>query len=151
MLRRAGCAVGRKHVATLMRTLGIEALYRRANTSRRHPAHPIYPYQLRGMTIDRANQVWAMDTTYIPLARGFVYLTAVLDWATRRVRAWRLSNSLTADAGVDALEQAIARYGAPEIVNTDQGSQFTSSASSACRKTTASRSAWTAKVAGATT
>ena len=128
MLRREGHrTIGRKHVATLMRRMGIEALYRRANTSRRHAAHRIYPYLLRGLTIERPNQVWAMDTTYIPMSRGFVYLTAVLDWATRRVLAWRLSNSLAADAAVEALEEAIARYGAPEIMNTDQGSQFTCS------------------------
>lgn len=128
MLRREGRQpIGRKHVATRMRRMGIEALYRRANTSQRHAAHRIYPYLLRGLAIERPNQVWAMDTTYIPMSRGFVYLTAVLDWATRRVLAWRLSNSLAADAGVEALEEAIARYGAPEIMNTDQGSQFTSS------------------------
>lgn len=120
--------MGRKHVATLMRKMGIEALYRKANTSRRHAADRIYPYLLRGLTINRPNPVWAMDTTYIPMARGFVYLTAVLDWATRRVLAWRLSNTLAADACVDALEEAIHRYGAPEIMNTDQGSQFTSAA-----------------------
>jgi len=128
LLRLRGFLIGRKHVATLMRTLGIEALYRKANTSKRHPGHKVYPYLLRGITIDRANQVWAMDMTYIPMARGFVYLTAVLDWATRRVLAWRLSNSMAADACVDALEEAISNYGAPEIMNTDQGSQFTGSA-----------------------
>jgi putative transposase len=128
MLRLHGHEVGRKHVATLMRKIGIEALYRKANTSRRHAAHRIYPYLLRGLTIERPNQVWAMDTTYIPMQRGFVYLTAVLDWATRRILAWRLSNSLTTDACVEALEEAIHRYGAPEILNTDQGSQFTSAA-----------------------
>lgn len=128
MLRLRGHAVGRKHVATLMRTMGIEALYRKANTSRRHAAHRIYPYLLRGLTIEGPNQVWAMDTTYIPMQRGFVYLTAVLDWATRRILAWRLSNSLTADACVEALEEAIHRHGLPEIMNTDQGSQFTSAA-----------------------
>lgn len=126
MLRAQGEAIGRKRVATLMRKMGIEALYRRANTSKRHAAHRVYPYLLRGLAIERPNQVWAMDTTYIPMARGFVYLTAVLDWATRRVLAWRLSNSLAADACVEALEEAIHRYGAPEIMNTDQGSQFTS-------------------------
>jgi putative transposase len=127
MLRNEGQAVGRKHVATLMRRMGIEALYRRANTSARHAAHRIYPYLLRGLAIERANQVWAMDTTYIPMSRGFVYLTAVLDWATRRVLAWRLSNSLAADAAVEALEDAIAKNGVPDIMNTDQGSQFTAS------------------------
>ncbi len=125
LLRQERYTVGRKHVATLMRTMGIEALYRKANTSRRHPEHRIYPYLLRGLSIDRPNQVWAMDITYLPMARGFVYLAVVLDWATRRILAWRLSNSLTADFCVEALEEAITRYGAPEIMNTDQGSQFT--------------------------
>lgn len=128
LLRLRGFMVGRKHVATLMRTLGIEALFRKANTSRRHPGHKIYPYRLRGLSIDRPNQVWAMDMTYIPMARGFIYLTAVLDWATRRVLAWRLSSNMEADACVDALEEAIAKHGAPEIMNTDQGSQFTCAA-----------------------
>jgi putative transposase len=128
MLRRDGTVVGRKRVATLMRKMGLEALYQRPNTSRRHAAHPVYPYLLRGVTIDRPNQVWAMDTTYIPMRRGFVYLTVVLDWATRRVLAWRLSNSLGADVAVAALEDALARHGTPEVMNTDQGSQFTSGA-----------------------
>lgn len=124
LLRQDGYAVGRKHVATLMRMMGIEALYRRANTSRRHPEHLIYPYRLRGLTIDRPNQVWAMDITYLPMARGFVYLAVMLDWGTRRILSWRLSNSLTADFCVEALEEAISRYGTPEIMNTDQDSQF---------------------------
>lgn len=128
MLKLEGLEVGRKHVGTLMKKMGIEAIYRKSNTSRRNQAHRIYPYLLRDLTIDRPNQVWAMDTTYIPMRRGFVYLSAVLDWATRRVLAWRLSNSLTADPCVDALEEAILKYGSPEIMNTDQGSQFTSSA-----------------------
>ena len=119
MLRLAGHPIGRKHVATLMRKMGIEALYRKANTSRRHPAHRIYPYLLRGLAIERPNQVWAMDTTYIAMRQGFVYLTAVL--------AWRVSNSLAADSCVEALEEAIHSYGVPEIMNTDQGSQFTGS------------------------
>jgi len=127
LLRHEGHAIGRKRVTTLMRRMDIEALYQKANTSRRHAAHPVYPYLLRGLTIDSPNQVWAMDTTYIPMRRGFVYLTAVLDWATRRVLAWRLSNSLGADVAVAAVEEAIAKYGAPGIMNTDQGSQFTSS------------------------
>src|SRR5579864_1067917 len=126
LLRRDGHAIGRKHVATLMRRMGIEALYQKANTSWRHPAHPVYPYLLRGLVSDTPNQVWAMDTTYIPMRRGFVYLTVVLDWATRRVLSWRLSNSLGADVAVAAVEEAIAKYGVPEIMNTDQGSQFTS-------------------------
>lgn len=128
MLKLEGIEVGRKHVGTLMKKMGIEAIYRKANTSRRNQAHRIYPYLLRDLTIDLPNQVWAMDTTYIPMRRGFVYLSAVLDWATRRVLAWRLSNSLTPDPCVDALEEAILKYGRPEIMNTDQGSQFTSSA-----------------------
>jgi putative transposase len=126
LLRGDGHDIGRKRVATLMRRMDIEALYQKANTSRRHAAHPIYPYLLRGLTIDTPNQVWAMDTTYVPMRRGFVYLTAVLDWATRRVLSWRLSNSLGADVAVAAVEEAIAKYGVPEIMNTDQGSQFTS-------------------------
>ena len=128
MLRLEEVEVGRKHVSTLMKKMGIEAIYRKANASRRNQAHRIYPYLLRQLTIDRPNQVWAMDTTYIPMQKGFVYLSAVLDWATRRVLAWRLSNTLTADPCVEALEEAILKYGPPEIMNTDQGSQFTSSA-----------------------
>ena len=95
LLRLEGVKIGRKHVATLMRKMGIEALYRRPNTSRRHAAHPVFPYLLRHLTIERANHVWAMDVTYVPMARGFVYLAAVMDWATRRVLAWRVSISLT--------------------------------------------------------
>jgi len=128
LLRREGFEVGRKHVTTLMHKMGIEALYQKPRTSGRDREHPVFPYLLRGMTIDRPNQVWAMDTTYIPMRRGFVYLTAVVDWATRRVLAIRVSISLAADAGVEALKEAIARYGAPEIMNTDQGSQFTATA-----------------------
>jgi putative transposase len=128
LLRQDKMVVGRKHIRTLMKKMDIEALYRKGNTSRRNQAHRIYPYLLRHLTIDRPNQVWAMDTTYIPMQRGFVYLVAVLDWATRRVLAWRLSNTLTADPCVEALEEAILKYGPPEIMNTDQGSQFTSSA-----------------------
>ena len=128
LLAGEGVRVGRRHVATLMRRMGIEALYRRPNTSRRHPAHPVFPYLLRGLSIDRPNQVWAADITYIPMARGFVYLVAVLDWATRRVLAWRVSNSLTTDFCLEVVEDAIAKHGVPEIFNTDQGSQFSSSA-----------------------
>ena len=128
LLNREGFEVGRKHVATLMRRMGIEALYQRPRTSGRDREHPDFPYLLLSITIDRPNQVWAMDTTYIPMRRGFVYLTVVLDWASRRVLAWRLSISLAADAAVEVLQEAIARYGTPEIMNTDQGSQFTASA-----------------------
>ena len=125
MLRREGHQIGRKHVSSLMRKMGIEAIYRHRNTSKRHPAHRIYPYLLRGLTIERANHAWAMDITYLPMKRGFVYLAVVLDWASRRILAWRLSNSLTADFCIEALEEALRRYGKPTIMNTDQGSQFT--------------------------
>ena len=126
MLRREGHAIGRKHVTTLMKRIGIEALYRRPNTSKPNLAHRIYPYLLRELAVDRPNQVWSMDITYIPMAKGFVYLSAVMDWASRRVLAWRISNTMTADAPIEALEEAIVKYGTPEIMNTDQGSQFTS-------------------------
>lgn len=125
LLRLEGHAIGRKHVATLMRKMGIEALYRRPHTSRRHPEHRVFPYLLRQLPIERANHVWAMDITYVPMKRGSVYLAAVMDWATRRVLAWRLSISLTPDFCIEAVEEAIARHGRPEIFNTDQGSQFT--------------------------
>jgi putative transposase len=128
MLRARGFEVGRKHVATLMRRMGIEALYRRPNTSKPHPEHRIYPYLLRGLAIERANQVWAMDLTYIPMARGFVYLAAILDWHSRKVLAWDVSISMEADFCVRVLDAALARHGRPEIFNTDQGAQFTSQA-----------------------
>ena len=127
-LTREGVRIGRKHVSTLMRRMGIETLYRKPNTSKRHPAHAVHPYLLRGLSIDRPNQVWAMDITYIPMARGFVYLAAVVDWHTRRVLSWRLSITMTTDFCLEALEDAIHRHGKPEIFNTDQGSQFTSEA-----------------------
>ena len=126
LLNREGIEIGRRHVATLMKRMGIEALYRSPNTSKPAPGHKIYPYLLRGMTIDRPNQVWAMDITYVPMARGFVYLAAVVDWFSRRVLAWRLSITLEAAFCVEALEEALARHGKPKIFNTDQGSQFTS-------------------------
>jgi len=126
LLRLEGIQVGRRHVSTLMQKMGIEALYRRPNTSRKHPQNPIFPYLLRGLEITRANHVWAMDITYIPMRKGFLYLAAVLDWATRRVLSWRLSNSLTTDFCIEAVEEALQRHGKPEIFNTDQGSQFTS-------------------------
>ena len=118
--------MGRLHVATLMKRMGIEALYRRPNTSKPAPGHKIYPYLLRNLAMTRPNQVWAMDITYIPMARGFVYLAAVVDWFSRKVLAWRLSITLAADFCVEALEEALARHGRPEIFNTDQGAQFTS-------------------------
>lgn len=128
MLKRRGHVVGRCHVGTLMERMGIAALYRKPNTSKHHPAHRIYPYLLRNLVIDRANHVWATDITYLPMKQGFVYLAAVMDWATRRVLSWRVSNTLTSDFCVEAVEEAIARHGKPEIFNTDQGAQFTSDA-----------------------
>ena len=128
LLTAEGVKIGRCHVATLMKRMGIEALYRKPTTSKPAPGHKIYPYLLRGMTIDRPNQVWAMDITYVPMARGFVYLAAVVDWCSRRVLAWRLSITLEAAFCVEALEEALARHGRPGIVNTDQGSQFTGEA-----------------------
>lgn len=127
MLRREGRQIGRKHVRTLMKERGIEALYPKPNTSQRHATHPIYPYLLRELKIDPSNQVWATDITYIPMRRGFIYLVAVLDWHSRRVLSWRVSNTLTTYFCLDAVREAIVRYGTPEIFNTDQGSQFTSS------------------------
>ena len=126
-LTREGLRIGRKHVSTLMRRMGIEALYRKPNTSKRHPAHAVHPYLLRGLSIDRPNQVWAMDITYIPMARGFVYLAAVVDWYTRRVLSWRLSITMTTDFCLEMLEDAL-RGGKPEVFNTDQGVQFTAAA-----------------------
>jgi len=128
LLAGEGIKVGRRRVRTLMKRMGIEALYRRPRTTKPEPDHKIYPYLLRDMTITQPNQVWAMDITYIPMARGFVYLAAVLDWATRRVLSWRLSITMEASFCVEALEDALAKYGKPEIFNTDQGSQFTGAA-----------------------
>jgi putative transposase len=128
LLAAEGCKIGRRHVKTLMQRMGIEALYRRPRTTKPGPGHKIYPYLLRGMEITRPNQVWAMDITYIPMARGFVYLAVVLDWATRRVLSWRLSITMEAAFCVAILEEALARHGKPEIFNTDQGSQFTGAA-----------------------
>jgi putative transposase len=126
LLMGEGMAIGRRHVATLMKRMEIEALYRRPNTSRPAPGHKVYPYLLRGLAIDRPNQVWAMDITDIPMARGFVYLAAVVDWYSRRVLSHRVSITMEADFCIEALEEALARHGRPEIFNTDQGSQFTS-------------------------
>ena len=125
LLAADGCKIGRRHVRTLMRRMGIEALYRRPRTTKPEPGHKIYPYLLRGIEITRANQVWAMDITYIPMARGFVYLAVVLDWFSRRVLSWRLSITMEASFCVATLEDALARHGKPDIFNTDQGSQFT--------------------------
>jgi putative transposase len=128
LLRGEGIAIGRERVAAMMRRMGIEALYRRPNTSKPAPGHKIYPYLLRGLAVERPNQVWAMDITYIPMARGFVYLAAVVDWFSRRVLAWRLSITMEVEFCLEAVEEAFARHGRPEIFNTDQGSQFTSAA-----------------------
>jgi putative transposase len=128
LLAADGSEVGRRHVTTLMRKMGIEAVYRRPNTSKPAAGHKIYPYLLRGLTIDRPNQVWATDITYIPMARGFVYLCAVMDWFARRILAWRLSNTMEAEFCVEVLEDALSAHGRPGIFNTDQGSQFSGSA-----------------------
>jgi putative transposase len=125
LLAAEGNKIGRRHVATLMKRMGIEALYRRPRTTKPEPGHKIYPYLLRGMAITRPNQVWAMDITYIPMARGFVYLAVVLDWFSRRVLSWRVSITMEATFCVETLQEALAKYGKPETVNTDQGSQFT--------------------------
>jgi putative transposase len=126
LLRGEGREVGRLHVSTLMKKMAITALYRRPNTSKPAPGHKVYPYLLRNVAVTRPNQVWAMDITYVPMARGFVYLAAVIDWFSRKVLAWRLSITLSADFCVEALEEALGRPGRPEIFNSDQGSQFTS-------------------------
>ena len=127
-LRDLGHDVGRGHVSTLMKKMGIMALYQKPRLSVPHPDHKVYPYLLRGVEISRANHCWAADITYLPMARGFCYLVAIMDWASRRVLAWRLSNTLDASFCTEALEEAIMKYGTPEIFNTDQGSQFTSEA-----------------------
>jgi putative transposase len=126
LLRGEGIAIGREHVRTLMKRMCIEAIYRRPNTSKPAPGHKIYPYLLRDLAIARPNQVWATDITYIPMARGFVYLVAVVDWFSRRVLAWRVSITLEAEFCLEVVEESLARYGKPDIFNTDQGSQFTS-------------------------
>lgn len=127
-LKGRGFKVGRGHVRTLMRKMGIEALYQKPRLSEPHPGHKIYPYLLRNLEITRANQVWAADICYLPMAKGFCYLVAVMDWASRRVLSWRLSNTLDPSFCTEALEEALKNFGAPEIFNTDQGSQFTSEA-----------------------
>ncbi len=127
-LQDEGHDINRKRVQRLMRQMGIMALYPKVNTSRPGKGHKIYPYLLRGLAIDHPNQVWATDISYIPMAKGFVYVVAIMDWYSRKVLAWRVSNSMDTDFCVEALEEAISRYGAPEIFNTDQGAQFTSEA-----------------------
>src|SRR6195952_4190795 len=127
-LHQDGVMVNRKRVRRLMRVMGLEAIYQKPNTSKGHPDHKVYPYLLRGLAIERPSQVWCADITYIPMAKGFVYLVAVMDWFSRRVLAWRISITMEADFCVEALQEAIARHGKPEIFNKDQGSQFTSQA-----------------------
>jgi putative transposase len=128
LLRGEGVEIGREHVATMMRRMGIEALYRRPSTSKSAPGHKIYPYLLRGLAVERPNQVWAMDITYIAMARGFVYLAAVIDWFSRRVLAWRVSITMEVEFCLETVGDALSGYGRPAIFNTDQGSQFTSTA-----------------------
>jgi len=127
-LNRLGHPVNRKRVQRLMRQMGLQAVYPRPRTNRPGEGHRIYPYLLRGRVINRPNQVWAADVTYLPMARGFMYLVVIMDWHSRRVLAWRISNTLDTDFCVDALEDALARHGSPEVFNTDQGCQFTSKA-----------------------
>jgi putative transposase len=130
-----GYKVGRSHIRTLMRKMGIEAIYKKPRLSEPHPDHTIYPYLLRGLSITEANTVWAADITYIPMVKGFCYLVAIMDWASRKVLSWRLSNTLDPSFCIEALEGAISRYGTPQIFNTDQGSQFTSDAFTRILKT----------------
>lgn len=126
LLRREGHKIGRKHARTLLRRMGLAALYRKPNTSRPAAGQHVYPYLLRDARIERANQVWSTDITYLPMAHGFAYLVAIIDWHSRRVLSWRLSNTMAVDFCVDALQEALARWGTPEVFNSDQGSQFTS-------------------------
>ena len=128
LLRQEGHKVGRSKVARLMRVMSIEALYRKPKTTRRHPGHKVYPYLLRNLAVTRSNQAWAMDITYIPMARGFVYLAAVVDWYSRRVLSWKVSTTMDVYFCLEAVEEAMEHHGKPEIMNTDQGSQFTSQA-----------------------
>ena len=151
LLRQEGMAVGRLHVATLMKRMRIEAIYRRPNTSKPAPGHKIYPYLLCKLAVTRPNQVWATDITYVPMACGFVYLVAIIDWFTRRVLAWRVSISLDAGFCIEALEEALGRYGTPAIFNSDQGSQFTSTAFTAVLLREQIAISMDGKAAGATT
>ena len=150
-LRRVGHEVGRKRVRRLMAKMGLRAIYQKPHTTVPHPEHRKYPYLLRDLVIDRPNQVWCSDITYIPMQRGFLYLTAIMDWSTRKVLSWRLSNTMDADFCIEALEDALASYGAPEIFNTDQGSQFTTPRFTGVLDERGIRSAWTGAAAGWTT
>ena len=150
LLGRTGVSVGRRHVASLMKRMGIEAIYRRPRTSKPGPGHKIYPYLLRGAAVGQPDQVWCTDITYIPMARGFVYLVAIVDWFSRRVLAHRLSITLTTDFCIEALEEALAKYGRPTIFNTKGASSPAKPSPIFCSRTK-SRSAWMAKVPGVTT
>jgi putative transposase len=151
LLRGEGVETGRQRVARMMKRMGIEALYRRPNTSKPAPGHKIYPYLLRGLAVTRPNQVWAMDITYIPMARGFVYLAAVVDWFSRRVLSWRVSITMEVEFCLEAVEEALARHDKPEIFNTDQGSQFTSQDFTGLLLDNAIAITWMAGAHGATT
>src|SRR6202030_2941670 len=148
LLNAEGLVIGRQHVATLMKRMGNEAIYRKPNTSKPAPGHKIYPYLLRNVPVIRPNQVWAMDLTYIPMAWGFVYLAAVVDWFSRRVLAWRLSITMEAEFCIEALEEALARHGRPEIFNSDKAANSPAPASPTFFSKRASPSAWTAKDRG---
>ncbi len=151
-LRREGVRIGRRRAGRLMRLMGLQAIYRAPRTGEPHPEHRVYPYLLKGLAIERANHVWCADITYIPVGRGFLYLVAILDWASRYVLAWRLSNTLDAGFCVEALEEARTRHGPPEIFNTDQGSQFTGFAfTGRLRAAGVQRSRWTAGAGAWTT
>jgi putative transposase len=150
LLRQQGVDAGRLHLGTLMKKMGIEAVYRKRNTSKPAPGHRIYPYLLRDAAVTRPNQAWAMDISYIPMARGFVYLAAVVDWFSRKILAWKLSITMDVSFCLEAVEEALSKYGRPEIFNTDQGSQFTSEAFTEQLKKITSPSAWTERAAGAT-
>lgn len=149
LLRGEGLNAGRLHVATLMKKMGIEAIYRRPNTSKPAPGHKVYPYLLRKLAVTRPNQVWAMDISYIPMARGFVYLCAVIDWFSRKVLSWRLSITMEANFCIEAVEEALARYGKPDIFNTDRQKMIASSRP--CSRRPRSPSRWTARARGAIT
>lgn len=146
-----GHGVGKKRVRRLMRLMGLEPVYQKPRTSIPHPEHKRYPYLLRDLSITRPNQVWCADITYIPMRKGFLYLAPIMDWYSRKVLSWRLSNTMDADFCVSALEEALAKYGKPDIFNTDQGSQFTSSVFTNVLRENGIRSPWTARDAGWTT
>ncbi len=150
-LEEQGHWVNRKRVQRLMRQMGLRALYPKPRTSRPGQGHKIYPYLLQGLSIERPNQVWATDICYIPMAKGFMYLVAIMDWATRRVLSWRVSNTMDSEFCVEALEEALQRYGTPEIFNTDRVRNSPPRSSRVCLKTMRLRSAWTAGTAGWTT